>query len=100
MIRSPYHIQDVHGIEYSVWAAARRLRLDRNSAHTSSGAGIYHSRGRGAYRLLDGTSYKPYTRRNAINVISMQRKVSTCTVRQNSSRPSHHQIRFAKGRTV
>ena len=36
-----------------MWAIARRLRLGRISAHTSSWADIYHSRGRGAYRLLD-----------------------------------------------
>jgi len=46
------------------------------------------------------TIHKSYTSSNAINVSSTQRKASSYTVRQNSSRPSHHQIRFANGRTV
>src|SRR5262245_35893429 len=48
-------VQYVHVIEYSLWAVARHLRLGRISVHRSSGAGIYHSRERGAYRLLDST---------------------------------------------
>src|SRR5262249_18572228 len=46
----------VRAIEYSVWAVACHLRLDRISAHTSSGAGIYDSRGRSADRLIEGIS--------------------------------------------
>jgi hypothetical protein len=56
-ISSPFvHVRSVRVIEYSVWDVARRLRPAKSAAHTSSGAGISHSIGRDADRLVVGTS--------------------------------------------
>jgi hypothetical protein len=57
MISSPFvHVRSVRIIEYSLWDVARRLRLAKSAAHTWSWAGISHSIGRDADRLLVGTS--------------------------------------------